>query len=150
MSKFGVSADHTEGNKRPKPLPEITPFAQEFWEGTKKGELRIQRCRSCGHSQWIPRPNCEECSSRDLASELSSLSGVVYSFTIIRQVVMNSSAFEAELPFALAVIELSSGVRMIAQVVGVEPEKVSIGMKVEAAFEDLSDKVAVPKFHPVV
>jgi hypothetical protein len=63
---------------------------------------------------------------------------------------MNSSAFEAELPFALAAIELSSGVRLIAQVVDVEPEKVSIGMKVEASFEHLSDKVAVPKFHPIV
>ena len=149
MSQFGVSTDQAGGRQRSKPVPEITHFAEDFWKGTKRGELRIQKCKSCGHSQWIPRPNCEECSSRELTSELSSLSGVVYSFTIIRQVVMNSPAFEAELPFALAAIELSSGVRMIAQVVGVEPEKVTIGMKLEASFEELSDKVAVPKFHPV-
>ena len=31
-----------------KPLPEITPVNQPFWDGTKAGKLMMQKCRDCG------------------------------------------------------------------------------------------------------
>ena len=78
----------------------------------------------------------------------SSGKGLVYSFTIIREVVMNSPAFEKEIPYALSIIELEEGVRMIAQVVGCPPDQVRIGMPVGAFFERVNG-FSVVKFRPL-
>jgi len=105
MSRFGIK----EGQEAKKPMPYVAPFAEGFWEGTKLGELRVQLCTKCGHKQWIPRPACEECGNRHLSWVKSNGRGHIYSFAIIRQVVMNSPAFEKEIPYALSIIELEDG-----------------------------------------
>ena len=143
MSRFGIK----EGQEAKKPMPYVAPFAEGFWEGTKLGELRVQLCTKCEHKQWIPRPACEECGNRHLSWVKSDGRGRIYSFAIIRQVVMNSPAFEKEIPYALSIIELEDGVRMTAQVVDCRPEEVRIGMEVEAFFEDIGG-VSVVKFRP--
>ena len=44
---------------RPKPTPET----QHFWDGTREGELRLQRCESCAKTYFPPRPFCPSCGS---------------------------------------------------------------------------------------
>ncbi|MBI2184842.1 MAG: Zn-ribbon domain-containing OB-fold protein [Thaumarchaeota archaeon] len=143
MSRFGVK----EGGEARKPLPYITNYSQGFWEGTKAGELRIQKCNACSHKQWIPKAACEECGSIDLSWIKSGGKGKVYSYSIIRHVVMNSMAFEKEIPYALALIDLDDGVRVVGQVVECKPEDVKIGMEVEAFFEDIGG-ASIFKFRP--
>ena len=48
---------------RPKPTPET----QHFWDGTKAGELRLQRCDACAHVYFPPRPFCPSCASRKVS-----------------------------------------------------------------------------------
>jgi uncharacterized OB-fold protein len=48
----------------------------------------------------------------------------------------------------LAVIELEEGVRMISNVIGIEPSKVRCGMAVEVVFDRLSDELTLPRFRP--
>ena len=50
--------------KESRPLPRPTPETQHFWDGTKSGELRLQRCSDCDHVYFPPRPFCPSCSSR--------------------------------------------------------------------------------------
>lgn len=147
MSRFGVAQS---GDGRPKkPLPYITTLSSGFWEGLKAGELRIQRCERCGHKQFPPKAACEECASIGLGWVKSTGHGRVYTFTVIKQVVMNSPAFESEIPYALAMIDLDEEVRIVAQVLGCPPDQVSVGMEVQAYFEDAGEGVSVPKFKPV-
>ena len=44
------------------PVP--TPETQHFWDGTRAGELRLQRCDACAHVYFPPRPFCPSCASR--------------------------------------------------------------------------------------
>ncbi|MBV8615506.1 MAG: DNA-binding protein, partial [Acetobacteraceae bacterium] len=48
------------GRARPKPTPET----KHFWDGTREGELRLQRCKSCDTVYFPPRPFCPACASR--------------------------------------------------------------------------------------
>jgi len=72
--------------------------------------------------------------------------GTVYSFTIITQVVQNNPAFEADLPFALAEIDLDEGPRFVAQLADVKPEDVKAGMRVKVTFVDATPEISIPKF----
>jgi uncharacterized OB-fold protein len=60
-------------------------------------------------------------------------------------------AADQTLPFIIAVIALegSGGLRMISNLVGVDPSDVEIGMAVELVWEDMSEDLAVPRFRPV-
>ena len=42
------------GEMRPLPVP--TPETKHFWEGTRAGELRLQRCDDCRHTYFPSRP----------------------------------------------------------------------------------------------
>jgi uncharacterized protein (TIGR00369 family) len=58
-----------------RPVPTPTPETQHFWEGTRAGELRLQRCSDCAHAYFPPRPFCPKCSSRSVAVEGSRPAG---------------------------------------------------------------------------
>jgi uncharacterized protein len=130
-----------------KPSPDVFTYTEPFWKGTNEGELRIQVCSSCSNKQWYPKVSCENCGERQFTWVKSSGKGTVYSFTLIREVVMNSPAFEKEIPYALSIVELDEGVRMVAQIFGCPPDQVKIGMAVEAFFEKI-DGFSVVKFKP--
>ncbi|MGZ9144197.1 MAG: Zn-ribbon domain-containing OB-fold protein, partial [Candidatus Binatia bacterium] len=70
-----------------KPLPEVTPVNQPFWDGAKAGKLMMQKCANC--STWVfpPRPVCGDCASEKLEWVQVSGKGKVFCFTIIREVV---------------------------------------------------------------
>jgi len=49
---------------------------------------------------------------------------------------------------AVIALEDAGGVRIISNLVDVDPEAVSIGMPVELVWEDMSADLAVPRFRP--
>ncbi|MBW2696324.1 MAG: OB-fold domain-containing protein, partial [Deltaproteobacteria bacterium] len=53
-------------------------------------------------------------------------------------------------PFVVAVLALedSGGVRIISNLVEVDPEDVEIGLPVELVWEDMSADLAIPRFRP--
>lgn len=130
-----------------RPLPEATPETKEFWEGTKRGELRIQRCRACGKAYFYPRPFCPHCSSRDVEWFTASGRGTLYSYVINHR---PARGFEDMAPYVIAVVELEEGPRMMTNIVGVEakPENLPIDMPVQVTFEQESDDITLPLFRP--
>jgi uncharacterized protein len=140
----------TEANLT-KPLPTITPEAKPFWDGAANNKLLMQRCRDCRKYVWTPRPSCFECGREHLDWRELSGRGEVYSFTVIRQVVGRaaSPAFEKDIPYVIAWIDLNEGPRMISNVIGCPVENVKLGMKVSVIFEQQSADIWLPKFKPV-
>ena len=63
---------------------------------------------------------------------------------------MNFPAWKQDLPVALRIIDLDEGARMYGQVTDCPSDKVHIGMRVEAYFEDISDEAVIPKFRPIL
>ncbi len=133
-----------------KPLPAITTETKPFWDAAAQHKLMIQRCKACNAWVWTPRPSCNECGSETVEWTRMSGNGEVYSFTVIRQVVgrASSKAFEPDIPFVIAWVDLDEGPRMITNIVGCAVEYVKLGMKVTVQFEQASDKVWLPKFRP--
>ncbi len=131
-----------------KPLPEPTPETQEYWDGLKRHELRIQRCNDCRQHYFYPRPFCPHCSSRDVEWVTASGTGKVETFVIAHR---PSPGFEEEVPYAIAVVTLDEGPRMMTNLVGVEqtPQAISADMSVEIVYHDVSDEITLPKFRPV-
>ena len=131
------------------PLPLVYELTAPFWEGASKGQLVIQHCNSCGHFQHAPEPVCSACLSFDLGSAAVSGKGTVYTFCIPTQAF--HPWFEDRLPFVLAVVELDDqpGLKMITNVVGVNPNDVKVGDRVEVTFQPLAEGFVLPVFRPV-
>ena len=131
--------------KESRPVPRATPETQHFWEGTKAGELRLQRCIDCRHVYFPPRPFCPSCSSRSVSIFKASGRGRLLSYVINQR---PHPAWNA--PYSIAIVELDEGPRMMSNIVGCDqtPEALQLDMPLEVTFEDLSNEIALPLFKP--
>lgn len=127
-----------------KPLPRSTLDSREFWEGCKRHELVIQRCKDCGTYRHYPRAMCSNCNSTNIEWAKVSGKGSVYTYTVAYPPV--HPAFADEVPYAIAIVELEEGVRMVTNVVDCKPEDIYIGMSVEVVFDEVTDQVTLPRF----
>lgn len=134
-----------------KPLPAITTEAKPFWDAAAQQKLLIQRCQDCNAWVWTPRPSCNECGSEKVQWTQMNGKGEVYSFTVIRQVVGRaaSKAFEPDIPYVIAWVDLDEGPRLITNIIGCPVEDVKLGMKVTVQFDQAAEKVWLPKFRPL-
>jgi len=58
-------------------------------------------------------------------------------------------AFEAEIPYVVAYIELDEGPKLMTNLVGVNEDDIACDMAVEAVFDDVTPEFALPKFRPL-
>lgn len=133
-----------ESAKRPRPLPQPTPETQHFWDGTKAGELRLQRCRTCGEVYFPPRPLCPACSSRDVEVFVASGRGTLLSYVINHR---PHPSFES--PYAIALVRLEEGPTMMSNIIDCAqtPEALVLDMPLTVTFEYNGD-IAIPLFRP--
>lgn len=127
-----------------KPIPAITPEMKPFFDAAKRHELVVQRCSQCGTHRFPPREICSSCLSRQAAWVKVSGEGEIYSYNVMHQVY--HPGFADSVPYAVVVVKLAEGAKMISNVVGLRPEQIHIGMRVRAVFEDVSAEVTLPKF----
>lgn len=126
------------------PIPTVE--TEKYWQGCHNHELLIQQCTNCGHHQFYPRIMCTQCMSDRVEWVQASGKGKVKSYTIMHRAI--SSAYKAEAPYVIAIIELDEGPTMMSNVVSCDPQSVFIGMEVDVVFEDWSEEISVPKFSP--
>jgi uncharacterized OB-fold protein len=77
--------------------------------------------------------------------------GEVYTYSIVHQNQMPK--FRNALPYAVAYVELEEGPQLLTNLVGCDPEMISIGMPVRVDFastpnEKTGDQLGVPRFRP--
>jgi len=129
-----------------KPLPQVTPEMKPFWDAARRHELVVQRCTGCGTHRFPARDICSRCLSRDAAWTPVSGRGLVFSWAIMHQVY--HPGFAAEVPYAVVVIELYEGARLVSNLVDCAPADIRAGMPVEVVFDDVASDVSLPKFRP--
>jgi uncharacterized protein len=129
--------------KRVVPVP--TPETKPFWQGTQQGELRLQRCDACQHVYFPPRPFCPKCAGRAVSWFKASGRGSLYSYVIHHR---PAPGFVP--PYAIAVVELEEGPRMMSNIVECPqtPEALQLDMPLEVVFTQLTDEIALPQFRP--
>ncbi|KAB1149257.1 hypothetical protein F7R91_05730 [Streptomyces luteolifulvus] len=127
-----------------RPRPVVNRDNAGFWEGVRQHRLLIQRCTGCGTPRHPWLPGCNGCGSLDWDTVEASGDGTVYSY-----VVMHHPPFPAfDPPYAVALVELAEGVRMISNIIGVPYDKVRIGMPVRLEFQDCDAELVLPVFRP--
>jgi uncharacterized protein len=131
-----------------KPLPTPDPVTQPFWDSLKEHAVKLQKCGGCKQFIFYPRALCPSCMSDDLAWTSISGRGVVHAFAIPHR--HPNRVFTEGGPYVVALIELEEGVRMMSNLVEVDPtpEAVTVGMAVEIVYDDVTDEVTLPKFRP--
>lgn len=129
------------------PIPTATPETQEFWDGTQQGELRIQSCAACRRSYFYPRPFCRYCSSENVIWQSASGRATLASFIINHRPL---PVFDSKAPQIIALVDLEEGVRMLTNIVDVEPdiEMIKLGMPLLVRFIDRGH-MRLPVFAPV-
>jgi len=116
----------------PTPEPPQDPTAAAYWRGAARGEFRVARCSHCGAHVWFPRSHCPQCTSPDLELVPVSGEGVVYSFTVNRR---PAGVYKDAGAVVIAYVELAEGLRVLTNLVDVEPERVRVGQPVRAVYD---------------
>ena len=130
-----------------KPLPKVNGDSLGFWTGCKEHELRFQKCRACGHVRWPASMICPKCTSQETQWIVAKGKGKVYTFVVYH--VAYHPAFEKDIPYVVAVVELEEGPRLLTNIVGCRPDEVACEMPVEVIWEDITEEFSLPKFKPV-
>jgi uncharacterized OB-fold protein len=129
-----------------KPLPVPSPASEPFWEGLRSGELRIQRCGDCGQHVFYPRTVCKHCLSDRLDWVTASGRGTLYSYTVVRRAM--NPAFQADVPYVYAIVQLEEGPRVTTNVVNCPLEALKVDMPVKAVYDSVTPEVTLLKFEP--
>ena len=131
---------------RAKPAPVPTPETQAYWDGCAAGELRLQRCADCSEAFFYPRPVCPACGSARVEWFTATGRATLYSYVINHRA---APGFENDGPYAIAVVQLEEGPRMMTNITGIPntPEDLVLDMPLQVTFEQRGD-VSLPLFGP--
>jgi uncharacterized OB-fold protein len=138
-------SDRGDLNMSERPLPAITPETRHFWEGTRAGELRLQKCIACKHVYFPPRPFCPQCASQDVNVFRASGRATLLSYVIHHRPVPGFVP-----PYSIAVVELEEGPRMMTNIVEIEqtPDALQLDMALEVVFQPMNEEISLPLFRP--
>ncbi len=126
--------------------PPVTETSQPFWDATREQRLLLQWCTTCDEPVWFPREVCPGCRGDTLEWRPASGRGEVYACTVEHRPTMPTPFGDA--PYVVAIVELAEGPRLLTNVVGCPPDSVSVGMRVQVTWEELSDGRNLPLFEP--
>jgi uncharacterized OB-fold protein len=135
-------------------LPDLEePTAAGFWDGTARGELRVQACASCGKWRMPPRPMCPYCRSTDVKWDRTSGRGRVWSFIVPHPPLLPAYAEKA--PYNAIIVELEEEpmIRYAGNLVAtadgeineIDPATITIGEPVSVVFHQIED-VHLPRW----
>jgi uncharacterized OB-fold protein len=126
--------------------PPASQVAQPFWDATRRKEILLQHCPACAKAIWFPRVICPTCGSAELEWHAATGRGMVYAVSV--QYRPGTPQMKDRVPYAVALIDLDEGVRMMSNVLGCDAASVSVGMAVHAAWEPLTDGRNLLIFEP--
>ncbi len=125
-------------------LPSAVGLNGEFYAFLARDELRLQRCTACGMWRHPPRHRCAHCGSHDVTWDRASGRGRVFSWTVTHRAV--DPAFTP--PYAILVVELEEGPRLVGNLRGLEPSELVLDLPVIVEIEHASDTVGLLWFRP--
>lgn len=161
--KYAPAPRKPEG-RRPRPV--VNRDNAGFWDGVAAHQLLIQRCTGCGELRFPWLPGCNGCGAAEWDTVEASGAGTVFSYVVMHHPRFPGFAVpegtnggvgggtgagtgadgDGSGPYAVGLIELAEGVRMISNVVGVPYDKVRIGMPVRLEFLRVDEELELPVF----
>lgn len=125
--------------------PVVNRDSAFFWEGTRQGELRVQRCAACGVLRHPPGPACPSCGALDRDYVVVAGTGTVFSYVVHHAPQLPGK----ELPLTIALVDLDEGVRMVGEMTG-EVGGFAIGDRVAVEWNVIDDELTLPIWRRVL
>lgn len=111
-----------------------------FWrEIPSRYNLIGNKCGNCGKNFFPPRIICPECHRKSVGKMKEIMlngEGEVVTYSVIHNA---PKAFEMQVPYTMAIIQLKEGVSLTGQIIDCDPKDVNIGMKVKATFRKIGE-----------
>ncbi len=136
--------DAKEAHIKPLPVPDADTEA--YWQGLREGKLLLQHCLDCGHVQFYQQAICRQCGGERLAHRAAGGGGHVHSFSVVHRA--PGPAFRQDTPYAVLLVELDEGPRMISSLTGGDVSDVRFDMRVELVCEPQEGGLVLPRFKP--
>ncbi|GEL26539.1 hypothetical protein PSU4_54930 [Pseudonocardia sulfidoxydans NBRC 16205] len=126
--------------------PPVSDYSTVFWDATREERLLLPY--SGDRPFWYPRAVAPAHLDGDGEVDWRPAAGTgeVYAVTVVHRPGPGRAAEDG--PYAVALVELAEGVRMLTNVVGCPPEDVVVGMPVRVCWHELSDGRKLPMFTP--
>jgi hypothetical protein len=126
------------------PPDDLPEFHQPFWDSVRAHQVRLQRCAGCGRFRYIPLEICPGCGSLDAEWSPISGRGVVYTYTVVHRA--PTEAYQRDAPYPIVHVTLDEGPRMIAGLVGVPAQELTIGLGVHLVYDDVAPGITIFNF----
>ena len=142
----GSSSSPSAAPASPRVQPPVTEGAEGFWEATRERRYVLQWCLDCEQPVSYPRVVCPGCLGTRLEFRPASGRGTVYAVTVEHR--PQNPAMKALAPYAVVLVDLDEGVRVVSNVDDCDPADVTVGLPVEVTWEPLDDGRNLPLFRP--
>lgn len=135
-------------------LPPLVPEIAPFFEGTRVGELRVQRCVDTGRLIFPPRATSPW--GRHAAPEWVAVSGrgTIWSVVVPHPPLLPQ--FAAVAPYNVILVELDEDrtIRLVGNLVreagaaldSIDPHSVEIGARVRVVFDPVTEEIHLPRW----
>lgn len=95
----------------------LLAYQQQMYEQEK---LCFQACSNCGHAWLPPQSHCPSCLDADWSWAEAKGTARLESFVVYHHAFHES--VKGDLPYAVGIVELEEGPRMICRIAGARPE----------------------------
>lgn len=130
----------------PVKLPRGEALHGEFYQHCVRNTLCFQRCLACERWRHMPRLHCSHCGSQDWKWATSSGKGLIRTWTVCHRAF--HPGVEADVPYAVALVEFEPGARLIARVVQMDVSALRSDLPVEICFEEVAPGQVLPRVRP--
>jgi len=96
-------------------------------------EITVDKCARCGKLFISPAVVCSACGSEEMEAETIPGRGKIYTYTTIR---VAPEAFQDQVPYPMAVLELPHDLRLTARMILKEDERMEIERAAECVRKD--------------
>jgi uncharacterized OB-fold protein len=110
-------------------------FPARYWrEIPQRYRMEAKKCKGCGKIYFPPRLVCSECKSSNFEDVKLTDQGKLLTWTVIH---VGPSQFVDQTPYAMGIVELDGGARLLAQIADYELEELKTGMKLRLEFRKI-------------
>jgi uncharacterized OB-fold protein len=135
-------------------LPLIDDEAAPFWEGARRGELRMQKCAESGRLIFPPRPMSPWGAHSEPVWTTVSGRGTIWSFVVPHPPLLPQFAELAPYNVIVVALDEDPTIRLIGNLVTseggaineIDPETIEIGAPVRVVFERVTEEVSLPRW----
>ncbi|MFH1320431.1 MAG: Zn-ribbon domain-containing OB-fold protein [Bacteroidota bacterium] len=109
-----------------------------YWrEIPKRYRMESGKCRKCNKLLFPARLICPDCGSKEFETVQLSGKGKLVTYTIIRTA---PDGFGDLAPYAVGIIELEEGIKIMSQIVDCNPEELNIGDQLVSQFRRINEE----------